>query len=275
LKFGKYQVKPGKPFCLEVKPGKKLRTVQRMDPLTSEMVYVVEEVSCPKGKFNSGGSGECTDCPSGFVNAEEGSATCVECAIDRYIKQVGAVDGQGFQPDNQTCVNCPKMGVTCDGKTKRYTGGVWHDPAVANPDKTTRMYVCVTEGCPRAGDEIMECKSGFKADSPLCAICEVGYFKQIRNCSLCGEPRYGALIACLILGALFVFALLKLMDRVGGLQKLRKMSPSAVAHIKIVISFIVVATTVHTQFGVVWPASFVRFLVSRLDLLTACSVFSY
>ena len=57
----------------------------------------------------------------------------------------------------------------------RYLGGVWHDPLIAVPSEDTKLYTCINNGCPEAGASVRQCREGYKADSPLCAICKEGH----------------------------------------------------------------------------------------------------
>ena len=111
--------------------------------------------------------------------------------------------------DNKTCVDCPDTGVECNGREKKYTGNVWHDVSILNPTSTTNMYSCVTDGCPDPGDTEMRCKVGFKADAPLCAICDEGYWAQLRECFPCEKPQWWGLALCWLFGvALLVVSFL-------------------------------------------------------------------
>jgi hypothetical protein len=83
-------------------------------------------------------------------------------------------------------------------------GGVWHDPQVAIPNCTqsatggeetcTNMYLCVLNGCPEKGATEMRCKDGNEDSSPLCSICEKGFFKHNQDCVECEEPRWGLIV---------------------------------------------------------------------------------
>ena len=50
----------------------------------------------------------------------------------------------------------------------------------------------------------MKCEAGYKPDSPLCAVCDEGYYRQIFDCFECKEVRWaefsGFLVAVLALG---------------------------------------------------------------------------
>ena len=112
-----------------------------------------------------------------------------------------------------TCLGCPQVGVDCDGVELKYTGGVWHDPIIANLDATTTMYTCINNGCPDKGAAEMECKPGYSG--PLCALCTNGYFKSVRDCARCERVRIvriGELVAC-VLGVLMLITLLLLLAR--------------------------------------------------------------
>jgi hypothetical protein len=107
------------------------------------------------------------------------------------------------------------------------------------------MYTCVNNGCPSTGADEMKCKEGFKSDSPLCAVCDVGHFKSARDCKRCDHPRVG-LIAGLVAGVLVVLVVIRLL-----VQKYQRYLNRAAAfsHLKVVVSFMTVAVTLDTQFG--------------------------
>ena len=109
-----------------------------------------------------------------------------------------------------TCLGCPRVGGDCDGVELKYTGGVWHDPSIVNPDATTTMYTGINNGCPDKGAAEMECKPGYSG--PLCALCTNGYFKSVRDCARCERVRIGELVAC-VLGVLVLITLLLLLAR--------------------------------------------------------------
>jgi hypothetical protein len=89
----------------------------------------------------------------------------------------------------------------------------------------------------------MRCKKGFVADAPLCAVCEVGHFMQLRECSACEKPHTGAFVLFLFGGIVLVLTVLYLFHKYGCYLK----HTSAVAHLKIVISFIMVIVTVEVS----------------------------
>jgi hypothetical protein len=207
---GKWQQRSGRAFCDDVTPGKRLEpklstTGQRM--VDDEGQPVMEEADCSAGKYNRGSeSSDCAYCPVGYVQALGGRSSCDECSkASQYIRRMTTL-----QPDNQTCVDCPKYGVTCDGSVKRYNGGCWHDTVVRNPSTDTNMYTCTTNGCPDKGATEMACKQGYSG--PLCALCSKGYFKSVRDCASCERVRIGELVAC-VLGVLMLIALLLLLAR--------------------------------------------------------------
>jgi hypothetical protein len=144
--------------------------------------------------------------------------------------------------------------VTCDGSHKAYKGSVWHDTSVVNPSLSTNVYTCVTDGCPSAGDMEMKCKPGFRPDSPLCAVCAEGYWKQMRECFSCEKPLFGMMLLFVFMGALTGLGVLYLFYRHRKILERTNIVP----HAKIIISFIMVAMTVDTQFGVVWPLNFLQ-----------------
>jgi hypothetical protein len=165
---GKWQQRSGRSFCDDVTPGKRLEpklstTGQRM--VDDEGQPVMQEADCSAGKYNRGGeSGDCAYCPVGYVQALGGRSSCDECSkASQYIRRMTTL-----QPDNQTCVDCPKYGVTCDGSVKRYNGGYWHTTSIRNPRTDTNIYTCITNGCPDKGATEMACKQGY--EGPLCAV---------------------------------------------------------------------------------------------------------
>eukprot|EP00935_MAST-01C_sp_MAST-1C-sp1_P002324 g2324.t1 len=173
----------------------------------------------------------------------------------------------------QEMLNCLSTGVDCSGIELRYKGDVWHHPRISVPNCTTvngtslctRMYTCVNKGCPEAGATEMKCRDGYKDDSPLCALCAEGYFMQMRDCHECGDSvRIGAFFGVL---ATMIFVLLLLCRLVLRYWRLLARS-TTMSHMKILISFIVVLTSVDVQFGVTWPSAFAW-------ALDAMSIFSF
>ena len=102
----------------------------------------------------------------------------------------------------------------------------------------------------------MKCKEGFVEDAPLCAICKPGYIKQLRKCDACEEPRFDLMAVSAVFLGLGVIIILYIAKKYGPFLR----HSSAVAHAKILVSFIMVAATVDTQFGVAWPPAFLRAL---------------
>jgi hypothetical protein len=205
-------VKAKSPFCAAVKPGKQLKI--SVDELTSELIF--EEVDCPAGKFTSGESSVCAHCAPGEIQSLAGRSACDECSkLDEYIRLVyvgnesseaiADFNGQSatgvLQPDNQTCMKCPDVGVTCDGDAYHYQGGVWHDPDIVNPDKKTNIYACITNGCPDEGETKMKCKPGFKPDAPLCAVCEEGFYMGVGDCIGCEKPKFALFVLTVVSGS--------------------------------------------------------------------------
>eukprot|EP00935_MAST-01C_sp_MAST-1C-sp1_P000323 g323.t1 len=266
---GKWQQRPGRPFCDDVKPGKRLQpkiNKTTLEPLLDKKTGepVLEEVECPAGEYNQGGtSGQCAHCPRGYVQKERGRSSCDECSlVDEYIRRVVGPDG-ALGPDNETCVDCPSVGVECNGREKKYTGNVWHNVSIINPSASTNMYSCVTAGCPSPGETEMKCKDGFKPYAPLCALCDEGYWAQLRECFPCEKPNWGGLVLCAVLGMALLASGLFLLHKYGRILH----RTNIWAHVKIIISFVMVACTVDTQFGVVWPYNFLK----ALDILSLLS----
>jgi hypothetical protein len=119
-------------------------------------------------------------------------------------------------------------------------------------------------GCPEKGDSIMECKEGF--GGPLCAVCHEGYFKSIRDCKRCESPRVGTLaVVSFVLGLIVLVTLLLFLSwRYPHYID----NAAAFSHLKVVVSFVTVATTLDTQYGVVWPSSFAQ----ALDAMSVLSL---
>jgi hypothetical protein len=146
------------------------------------------------------------------------------------------------------------VGVICDGTDKKYAGGTWHDVSITNPDVSTLMYVCVTDGCPEEGESAMQCKEGYQG--PMCAVCSDGYFVKVRRCVKCSTPQWGLFFGCIAgIGFVMFFIVFSLM-RYRRYLKLTQ----AFSHFKVFVSFVTVMSTVSLQFGIVWPTTFARAL---------------
>jgi hypothetical protein len=143
-----------------------------------------------------------------------------------------------------------------------YDGAYWHDPTILNPNLRTKMYTCVNDGCPDKGESAMQCKLGFTG--PLCAVCQQGYFKSVRDCTPCEHPRFAPIFG-LVIGISLVAGAVKF-----WVQKYQRYLHRAAAfsHLKVVISFMTLLVTLGSQFGVVWPDSFAK-------ALNAMSVLSF
>ena len=107
----------------------------------------------------------------------------------------------------------------------------------------------------------MKCEAGYKSDSPLCAVCDAGYYRQIFDCFECKEVRWAEFSGFLVVVLALVLFLCWLAHKYRRLLELSLQG--AMAHVKIVISFFAVLLSVDVQFGVVWPPVFTR----MLDLL--------
>jgi serine/threonine protein kinase len=188
----------------------------------------------------------------------EGRSVCDQCSAKEHIR----IDEDTGMLDGRKCLGCPLFGVTCNGIDKTYNGGVWHDTSITNPDASTLMYTCVTDGCPEAGSTNMTCAKGY--GGPLCAICDEGYFVQIRKCTPCQDPEWGYFVVFVIVAVALVFLTARLVRR----YKRYLDATQAFAHFKIFVSFVTVMSTVSTQFGVVWPTAFAR----ALDALSMLSL---
>eukprot|EP00935_MAST-01C_sp_MAST-1C-sp1_P000738 g738.t1 len=248
---GKYQNEAGSVFCEETPSGTTVRAVMReSDDGKLEVTY--ENVPCPAGKFSSASSAQgCEYCPQGKVQPESGKPGCDQCSSKQYIK----TDETTGKPDNRTCLPCPTFGADCDGRERRYVGGYWHDEAIVNPDASSDVYACVTEGCPDAGSLTMSCKNGY--GGPLCAVCEEQFTRQVKKCVQCGKPKWGLFVLCILVFGAVALLVIKYFVRkyAAYMNKI-----SAFSHFKVLVSFVTVMSTVSTQFGVVWPDSFARAL---------------
>jgi hypothetical protein len=131
-----------------------------------------------------------------------------------------------------------------------YASGVWHDPSIINLDATTNIYTCITDGCPNEGATEMKCKQGY--GGPLCAVCDEGYFRSIRECTRCEHPRVGVIVGMLV-GAIAIITGIRY---IGQRYRRYLKSASVFAHVKVLVSFVSVAATLDTQFGVLWPSAF-------------------
>jgi hypothetical protein len=82
---------------------------------------------------------------------------------------------------------------------------------------------------------------------------KTAHFKQVRECIPCQEPQWTFFILFIV-----GMCLLALAARYATKHYSRYVKSSqAFSHFKIFVSFITVMSTVSTQFGIVWPASFV------------------
>ena len=104
----------------------------------------------------------------------------------------------------------------------------------------------------------MKCRAGYKPDSPLCAVCDVGYYRQLFDCFECQEVRWGEFSGFLITMLALALFVCWLIHKYGRLLELSM--ATAMAHVKIIISFVVVLLSVDVQFGVAWPPVFARML---------------
>eukprot|EP00935_MAST-01C_sp_MAST-1C-sp1_P001305 g1305.t1 len=170
-------------------------------------------------------------------------------------------------------LKCPPFGVDCSGDTYCYKGDVWHDPSVGIPNCTasngtkicTPVYTCVNAGCPERGSSEMKCRQGYKPNSPLCAVCDKGYYMQMRNCHACGNSfRVSAFLMMLVMVLIALGLLCRLVARYWWILG----RSSMMSHVKILVSFVIVIISVDVQFGVAWPPAFAQLL----DML---SIFSF
>jgi hypothetical protein len=104
----------------------------------------------------------------------------------------------------------------------------------------------------------MVCKLGY--EGPMCAVCSEGYFQSMRSCTRCEKAKIEALVGALV--GVIVGGLLLMASAAWVVQRYMHslVMAHAFAHLKVVVSFITVAVTLDTQFGVIWPESFARAL---------------
>lgn len=166
-------------------------------------------------------------CPVGKFQNTAGKAFCEEVKPGSLVKS--SVNAQTGKVESEPW-SCPS-GMECDGVSPaRYVGGVWHNITNRFPDT---LYTCVNDGCPDEGDTEMKCKEGFEAESPLCALCAPGYYKQLRGCKKCEKPRWGDL-AVFAVGALVLLILFVVSMRKFG----HLMSKEATSHLKICVRYL-------------------------------------
>ncbi len=255
---GKYQNMLGQVFCEETPAGQ--MAIRGVDGRYSTS-------DCPAGQFSSTSSVlGCQQCEQGKVQPKPNQPVCERCAGKQYIWR----DPVTRELDGKHCDNCPQPGASCDGTNKTYDGDHWHDPNVTHPGhsapglprrpgdaKPTKMYACVNDGCPDKGATVMQCKRGYHG--PLCAVCNDGFFLQLRSCTDCEGSGPGA--ATIVL---FVVSLLFIIGLAAAVVRHRRFLASAevFAHIKILVAFVTIMLSVDRQFGVTWPAAFQRALAA-------------
>jgi len=217
--------------------------------------------------FSSGeGADACLSCPVGKYQNAPGKSFCEEAKPGHLVRKAPQrnADSQGLFEEWR----CPK-GMRCqrDGPyPRKYAGGVWHSTTDLYPN---RLYTCINNGCPDEGETEMKCKAGYLADAPLCALCEPGYYMQLLDCVECAEPRVDLLVL-VVVGALFaLFVVVRTARKYGQL-----VNREVVAHLKILVSFFTIVSTVNVQFGVKWPASFNTALAVLSGLSLDLSVLS-
>ena len=115
----------------------------------------------------------------------------------------------------------------------------------------------------------MQCKEGYKPLSPLCAVCDEGYFEQLRSCVKCKEPHIPALVS-FILGLLLFIALVVYFFHTHN----HLVTDEVVTNLKITVSFLTIVSTINNQFGVAWPPIFLSALAVLNALTFDLSVLS-
>ena len=108
----------------------------------------------------------------------------------------------------------------------------------------------------------MKCKDGYEANSALCAVCSSGYYKQLRSCVECKSVRLLPLVAAVV-GLVVLLVIITCVY-----HKYKRYFRGLLPVLKIVVSFVTVAITIETQFGVRWPTIF-------LEALSIFSAFSF
>jgi hypothetical protein len=232
---GTYQDQVGQAFCkpvLSCSPGKFDRS-QGANLLPNRCE------TCPAGYFAQDDHVlKCMQCPLGKFQNFGGKAYCDETKSDSVMKAVQTENGTTMV--QWRCVT----GIRCNGKTREYQGGVWHDPAKPFPEQSN-MYTCVNDGCPIKGATEMKCKEGYKPLSPLCAVCAKGYYEQLGGCVECSEPNVKAFFG-FIVGFIFFMVLVMLCLR----HQRTFLTTEIVANVKIAVSFLTIVSTINTQVAI-------------------------
>ena len=267
---GKYQLRPQSSYCeakVPCAPG-------RYDTSASTAATASggNDVSparckpCAVDHFGIGAEHECKSCPVGKFQRDAGRFYCDDAKRDTLLRLVsasGSGSGSGSGEQQLEEWACPSSGrLRCEGGGSRsYAGGVWHDPRVVYPDDA-QIFTCVTDGCPDEGAAVMACKAGYRNDSALCAVCDEGYFLQLRKCRECREPQWptlGTIAAVIVVAAA---AAAWFYAKYGSY-----LSPTLLTHFKIMVASVTILSTMDTQFGVKWPPAFLHVL-SVLSSLT-------
>jgi hypothetical protein len=214
---------------------------------------------CSRGQYSSSDGARCIGCPLGKFQAKEDKAYCDEVPPGSMVAMMTSTeDSEVLEP---AVLFCPAVGVECSVGSISYDGAVWHGPVAVAPNCTsekrldcTRFYTCINDGCPDKSATEMTCKEGYHGT--LCALCDNGYFKSLRECVSCASPRVPALIG-LVLGSCMLVGIVLFVAR-----KYRRylLLASVFSYFKVLVSFVTVATTLENQFGVIWPSSFARAL---------------
>lgn len=194
--------------------------------------------ACPAGYFtNRVGEPSCGVCPLGKFQNSISKAYCEETKLDSLLKPVRKDNGTVMV--EWRCVT----GIRCNGMVREYLGGVWHAPSNPFPEQAN-MYTCVNDGCPDNGASNMTCKKGYKHNSPLCAVCDEGYYEQLRSCVECKDPNLAAL-GGFVLGFVVLMVLVVYIFR----YQTTFLTTEIVANVKIAVSFFTIVSTMTTQFG--------------------------
>jgi hypothetical protein len=257
---GKYTQEKGQPFCdakIPCAPGSYDNTAGV--GLSQNRCQL-----CPKEYYRlESDEVRCLECDVGYYQNSAGKPYCDEVEGDSLLKPVmNAETGKVTSFEQWKCVR----GIICNGQSREYQGGVWHDPSNLFP-KQANMYTCVNEGCPDKGAGNMTCKEGY--EGPLCAVCSEEYYEQLRQCVECKDPQVLGFILLLLGFTVVIILVAHTLRRYSHL-----INAEAAANLKILIGFLTIVSTINTQFGVVWPAIFLKALAVLSALTFDLSVLS-
>ena len=217
---GRFQNMTGGTACYTCPVGK--RTPARLSGASSCELCLAGKFgsaceSCPPGRFRAGGdpdASQCNDCPRGFHQNENGSASCFPCVPGRFQPDRGS--SQCKLCEGNTFSNTTKL-TSCHlcaiGKTANKAGST--SCASCDAGKFGASCAFCAPGQFRAGydadaSKCRDCPSGFHQNangsasclpcvpgrfqlysgSSRCKLCEVGYFSnmtEVHNCYRCRD----------------------------------------------------------------------------------------